>query len=211
VTLAFGPSTFTSGLASGRGVSADKASSRKSRASVAAHAQTLAPTLDQQRLAVHAADKALGALKYSARNIRNRLVRNDRRYTVRPEGLVCRMNRETLLIQGWGQGLRVRATLARDFRDDALSALTPRPDANPLVKVDGPNASVTQGGLRCEVTLVYPHGEPREEAASALRRRDDRPRAAVRAAQPLRVAGAARLHRERPRKLARRDDIQGGA
>jgi hypothetical protein len=95
------------------------------------------------------------------------------------------MNRETLLIQGWGQGLRVRATLARDFRDDALSALLPRPAANPVVEINGLNASVTQGGVRAEVTMIY------------LRRREDRPRAAVRAAQPFRLAGPARLHRQR--------------
>lgn len=84
-------------------------------------------------------------------------------YTVRPDGLACRLNRETLLIQGWGQGVRVRATLAGDFRDDALSALLPRPAGDPQVSVRDLNASVTQGGVRCEVTMVYPHGDPREE------------------------------------------------
>ena len=84
-------------------------------------------------------------------------------YTVRPDGLACRMNREMLLIQGWGQGLRVRATPARDFRDDALSALLPRPVANPVVAVNGLSASVTQAGVRVDVTLVHTHGEPREE------------------------------------------------
>jgi len=84
-------------------------------------------------------------------------------FTVRPDGLSCRMNRETLLIQGWGRGLRVRATLADDFRDDELSALMPRPAANPVVEVTGLNASITQGDVRAEITMVYPHGEPRQE------------------------------------------------
>ena len=84
-------------------------------------------------------------------------------YTVRPDGLACRMNREMLLIQGWGQGVRVRATPARDFRDDALSALLPRPAVSPVVAVNGSSASVTQGGVRVDVTLVHTHGEPREE------------------------------------------------
>ncbi len=84
-------------------------------------------------------------------------------YTIRPDGLSCRMNRETILIQSWGSGLRVRATLAKDFRDDEIQALLPRTGANPLVTVNGLNASVTQGGVRCEITMIYPHGEPREE------------------------------------------------
>ena len=84
-------------------------------------------------------------------------------YTIRPDGLLCRMNRETILIQSWGSGLRVRATLANDFRDDEIQALLPRMGANPLVTVDGLSASVTQAGVRCEVTMIYPHGEPREE------------------------------------------------
>ena len=46
-------------------------------------------------------------------------------FTALPDGLLCRMNRETLFIQAWGSGLRVRATMASDFRDDALSALLP--------------------------------------------------------------------------------------
>jgi alpha-D-xyloside xylohydrolase len=73
------------------------------------------------------------------------------------------MNRETLLIQGWGNGLRVRSTLAADFRDDELSALIPRPSGNPTVEVQGLNATITQGDVRVEVTMVYPHGEPRQE------------------------------------------------
>lgn len=43
-----------------------------------------------------------------------------------PNGLLCRLNRETLFIQAWGKGLRVRATMANSFRDDALSALLPQ-------------------------------------------------------------------------------------
>ena len=73
-------------------------------------------------------------------------------YTVRPDGLSCRMNRETLLIQGWGAGIRVRATPADDFRDDSLSALLPRPEGSSQVQVEGDNASVTMGQVRCEVT-----------------------------------------------------------
>jgi len=84
-------------------------------------------------------------------------------YTVHPDGLSCRMNRETLLIQGWGAGIRVRATPADEFRGEELSALLPRPEGTPHVTVDGLNATVTMGRVRCEVTTVYPHGEPREE------------------------------------------------
>jgi alpha-D-xyloside xylohydrolase len=80
-------------------------------------------------------------------------------YTVRPDGLSCRVNREMLLIQGWGVGIRVRATPADDFRDERLSALLPRPESAPQVQVDGDNASVTMGPVRCEVTRSPASGE----------------------------------------------------
>ncbi len=80
-------------------------------------------------------------------------------YTVRPDGLHCRIHRETLLVQGWGAGIRVRATPADDFRDDSLSALLPRPDDAPQVKVEGHNASVTAGRVRCELTRAHAQAE----------------------------------------------------
>jgi alpha-D-xyloside xylohydrolase len=84
-------------------------------------------------------------------------------FTALPDGLLCRMNRETLFIQAWGSGLRVRATMASDFRDDALSALLPNGEQPAEVIIQGRNASVTRAGLRCEVAVAYPHGRPREE------------------------------------------------
>ncbi len=80
-------------------------------------------------------------------------------YTVRPDGLSCRVNRELLLIQGWGAGIRVRATPAEDFRDERLSALLPQPEGATQVQVDGDNAAVTMGPVRCEVTRSPASGE----------------------------------------------------
>ncbi len=84
-------------------------------------------------------------------------------FTALNDGLVCRLNRETLFIQAWGAGLRVRATMASSFRDDALSALLPVEPVNATVSVENGSACVTNGDLRCEVVVAFPHGEPRKE------------------------------------------------
>ena len=70
-------------------------------------------------------------------------------FTALNDGLVCRLNRETLFIQAWGAGLRVRATMASSFRDDALSALLPVEPVNATVSVENGSACVTNGDLRC--------------------------------------------------------------
>lgn len=80
-----------------------------------------------------------------------------------PDGLLCHLNRETLFIQAWGKGLRVRATMASAFRDDALSALLPQEPGHAMVDIQDRRACVTNGNLRCEVAVVFPHGEPRQE------------------------------------------------
>lgn len=84
-------------------------------------------------------------------------------FTAHPDGLLCRLNREALLIQAWGTGLRVRATMASTFRDDALSALLPQEPGHAMVDIQGRSACVTNGNLRCEVAVVFPHGEPQQE------------------------------------------------
>lgn len=80
-------------------------------------------------------------------------------FTVRSDGLSCRLHRESLLIQGWGAGIRVRATPADRFRDDCLSALLERPESVPEVAVDGDRATVTMGPVCCEVRLLRPQQE----------------------------------------------------
>jgi alpha-D-xyloside xylohydrolase len=85
-------------------------------------------------------------------------------FSATPDGLVCRLNAETIHIQPWGaDSVRVRATVARQFRDEALSALIPQADRSADIDIADNRARLTNGRITAEIFIVYPHGEPKQE------------------------------------------------
>lgn len=80
------------------------------------------------------------------------------------DGLLCRFNAETIDVRPWGtDSVRVRATPARDFRDEELSALLPCPGAGARIEIEATRARLINGRITAEVFVVYPHGEPKQE------------------------------------------------
>jgi alpha-D-xyloside xylohydrolase len=80
------------------------------------------------------------------------------------DGLWCRFNAETIHIQPWGtDSVRVRATPARDFRDEELSALLPWSGSGARIEIEATHARLINGRITAEVFTVYPHGEPKQE------------------------------------------------
>ena len=85
-------------------------------------------------------------------------------FTDRQGALLCRYSGETIRIDAWGpDGLRVRATVADDFRDEALSALLPEARRDGQVTIEADGARIENGRLACEVFIASTHGEPSQE------------------------------------------------
>ena len=78
--------------------------------------------------------------------------------------LRCRFNSETLRIEGWGpDSLRLRGTVAADFRDEALSALLAEARREGRVTIEPGRARIENGRLACEAWIAPTHGEPKQE------------------------------------------------
>lgn len=80
-----------------------------------------------------------------------------------PRGLRCTFGAEILAIEAWAGGVRVRATLAEDFRDETLSALLASEAAPDGIEIGDDRASLRVGALHCELAIVRSHGEPAED------------------------------------------------
>jgi len=63
-----------------------------------------------------------------------------------PTGVTWRGDGETVRIEAWGAGIRVRASWTTDLSDELHALVTP-PAANPLVEVDARHARVTGGRI----------------------------------------------------------------
>ena len=85
-------------------------------------------------------------------------------FTEQEGALLCRYNAEAIRIDAWGpDGLRVRATVAQGFRDEALSALLAEARCRGQVTTGPDSARIENGRLACEVFIVNTHGEPKQE------------------------------------------------
>jgi alpha-D-xyloside xylohydrolase len=85
-------------------------------------------------------------------------------FTENQGALLCRRNAEILRIEAWGpDALRVRGTVAANFRDEELSALLPEARRDARVTTAPEAARIENGRLACEASIARTHGGPRQE------------------------------------------------